>query len=338
MGRTWVAGALAVLAVLAGMVVIPPATAGEPLLLPDLWQAPPGCFGGYLGDPSECRDWDVCMVADASAPNGECIRSGNIGAVRLRFTTAEDNIGDGPLLLFGHRDPGESTMHVRQGFQAGRHGPIPDSYAEARQQTQNSMYYEPAPMHQHWHLMGFERMQLRTPRGGTVVTDRKNGFCLGDRYRVGDAHTLPNAVRDNNSPEHRLSMYLRDNMCAQKDPSVTEVKVGISVGSGDDYLYDVDFQWLDITRVPSGTYDLVNTVNSNRTLHETNYDNNSSSMAISIQWPGRATHPPAVITAPPVVSLLRSCPGQEQCANREKLRPRVSSDQIQHPQRHKRHH
>lgn len=338
MGRTWIAGALAVLAVLAGMVVIPPATAAEQLLLPDLRQAPPGCPGGYLGDPGECRDWDVCMVADATAPNGECIRSGSIGAVRLRFTTAEDNIGDGPLLLFGHRDPSSSTMYVKQGFQSGRHGPIPGSYAEARQQTQNSMYYEPAPMHQHWHLMGFERMQLRTPRGGTVVTDRKNGFCLGDRYGVGDAHNLPNAVRDSNTPEYRLSTYLQENMCAPKDSSVTEVKVGISVGSGDDYQYDVDFQWLDITRVPSGTYDLVNTVNSNRTLHETDYGNNSSSMAISIQWPGRAANPPAEITAPPVVSLLRGCPGQEHCATKAGQRPRVSSDQIEHAPRHKRHH
>jgi hypothetical protein len=335
MGRTWIAGALAVLA---AMVVIPPATAGEQLLLPDLRQAPPGCPGGYSGDPSECRDWDVCMVADAGAPNGECIRSGSIGAVRLRFTTAEDNIGDGPLLLFGHRDPGSSTMYVKQGFQAGRHGPIPGSYAEARLQTENSMYYEPAPMHQHWHLMGFERMQLRTLRGGAMVTDRKNGFCLGDRYSVRDAHELPNLPRDSETPEYQLSMYLQDNMCAQKDPSVTEVKVGISVGSGDDYQYDVDFQWLDITQVPSGTYDLVNTVNSNHTLHETNYGNNSSSMAISIQWPGRAANPPAVITAPPVVSLLRSCPGQERCGAKAGQRPHVISDQIVHTHKHKPHH
>jgi Lysyl oxidase len=320
------------------MMVLPPATAGAPLLLPDLRQAAVGCYGGYTEDVDKCRDWDVCMVADPDAPNGECIKSGRVGAVRLRFTSAEDNVGDGPLLLFGQRDPESSTMRVRQGFQSGRHGPIPQSYAEARLQTLNSMYYETAPLHQHWHLMEFERLQLRSPNGRTVVSDRKNGFCLGDRYRTRDQPQNSARDSDTDTPEYRLAEYLQDNVCAYKDPSATEVKVGISVGSGDDYAYDVDFQWLDITRVPSGVYDLVNTVNANRTLHETNYNNNSSSMAISLKWPGRSGQPPAEIKKPPTVSLLRNCPGEERCADGAKVRPRISSDQIYHPERHRGHH
>ncbi|MFC0106405.1 lysyl oxidase family protein [Kibdelosporangium aridum] len=335
MRRTWIAGTMAVFT---AIVVITPASATEQLLLPDLRQGPPGCPGGYAGDPSECYDWDVCMVTDPDAPNGDCVTSGAIRAVRLRFTTAEDNVGDGPLLLFGRRDVHSDTMDVRQAFQEGRHGQIPASYTEARQQTANSMYYEPAPMHQHWHLMGFEQMQLRTPDGETVVRDRKNGFCLGDRYINADFDTLPNAARDADTPEYRLSEYLQDNQCAFKDPSVTDVKVGISVGNGDDYRYDVDFQWLDITHVPSGTYDLVNTVNANRSLLETNYDNNTSSMAFAIQWPDRAHHAPTVITKPPKVTLLRGCPGADRCATGKDLRPRVSSDQIHHPKQHRRHH
>ncbi|CAM4045019.1 lysyl oxidase family protein [Kibdelosporangium persicum] len=333
--RSWVAGVTAVLAV---VVVIPPASAGEQLLLPDLRQALPGCSGGYSGDPVECTDWDVCMVADAAAPSGDCVQTGLVKAVRLRFTTSEENVGDGPLLLFGHKDAGAATMRVRQAFQAGKHGQIPASYTEARHQTDTTMYYEPAPMHQHWHLLGFEQMQLRTPDGATVVRDRKNGFCLGDRYLTADAHTLPNAVQEADTPENRLAKYLRHNKCAFKEPGVTDVRIGISVGSGDDYKYDVDFQWLDITRVPSGTYDLVNTVNANRSLQETRYDNNSSSMAISIQWPGGANHAPAIITRPPVVTLLRGCPGEQQCAVKQGFRPRVSSDRIHHPKRHTGHH
>jgi len=218
------------------------------------------------------------------------------------------------LLLYGHRDNGP-TMIVRQAIQSGQHGPVPGSYGDARQPTTTSMYYEPAPMHQHWHLMGFERMQLRTPRGANVVTDRKNGFCLGDRYPTADAQHLPNAVQDNDTPEHSLAMRLRDNMCGHHDPQAADITAGISVGSGDDYRYDVDFQWLDITHVPSGTYDLVNTVNADRTLLETNYTNNSSAIAISVQWPHHSRTVPATITEPPRVRLLRSCPGQERCAS-----------------------
>jgi hypothetical protein len=109
-------------------------------------------------------------------------------------------------------------------------------------------------------------------------------------------------------------MRLRDNMCGHHNPDSTDITAGISVGSGDDYRYDVDFQWLDITRVQSGTYDLVNTVNADRTLLETNYTNNSSSAAISVQWPQHSRTAPAVITDPPSVKLLRSCPGRERCA------------------------
>ena len=39
--------------------------------------------------------------------------------------------------------------------------------------------------HEHWHLLRFERYELRPAGGGTTrVTDRKTGFCLGDRYRT----------------------------------------------------------------------------------------------------------------------------------------------------------
>ncbi|TCO49753.1 lysyl oxidase family protein [Actinocrispum wychmicini] len=303
--RSWIVGAAGVLA---AMVVIPPAQAGEQLMLPDLRQAPPGCPGGYDGDPNRCWDWDVCMVADADAPNGNCVTDGDVRAVRLRFTTAEDNIGDGPLLLYGHRDAG-ATMQVRQAIQSGRHGPIPGSYGDARQATTTSMYYEPAPMHQHWHLMNFERMQLRTPNGDIVVTDRKNGFCLGDRYKVPDT-----VESGDDTPEHNLALFLRDNMCGHHNTAATDIKAGISAGQGDDYRFDVDFQWLDITHVPSGTYDLVNTVDSDHTLLEKDYTNNSSAAVFSIQWPRYAKNAPAVITEPPRVRLLRSCPGRERCA------------------------
>ena len=293
------------------LALVQPAQADEQPLLPDLRQAPVGCAGGYGGDPSLCRDWDVCPVADAKAPNGECVTSGEIRAVRIRFTTAMDNVGEGPLLLHGRRPNRISDeMSVRQAFQTSRGGPIPGTYDDARRATATSMYYEPTPTHLHWHLMGFARMQLRTPGGRTVVADRKNGFCLGDRYRTADAGGLPDAA----SPEGQLAERLKKSNCGRNDPDATEMFEGISVGSGDDYRKGVDFQWLDLTNVASGTYDLVNTVNSDRTLVESRYDNNSSSISISVQWPDGAKRRPAVITEAPAVTLLRSCPGQERCS------------------------
>ncbi len=306
---------VAVLAI-AVLITTPAAGSDDSRLLPDLRQAPVGCPGGFSGDPSTCDDWDVCLVADADSPSGRCMTSGRADAVRLRFTSAEDNVGDGPLLIFGHRDSvDQPTMAVRQAFQTTGSDVLPDSFGAAQHPTTNSMYYEPARMHQHWHLMGFERFQLRNLSGGTVVADRKNGFCLGDRYKTHDAGSLPNTPNGDAGATGRLGKFLRANMCKHHDVSALDVTEGISVGSGDDYKHTVDFQWLDITEVPSGVYDVVNTVNDDRTLVEKSYDNNTSSIAVSIQWPGGAGKAPAAITRPPEVELLRSCPGQAQCAN-----------------------
>jgi hypothetical protein len=294
-----------------------PVRASEQGLLPDLRQAPVGCSAAYPGDPASCTDWDVCVVTNTAAPNGTCAKSGIGRGVRLRFTTAEENVGEGPLLLYGHRENARSTtMQVRQALQSGQHGSVPTSYAQAQRSTAASMYYEPAPMHQHWHLMGFEHMELRTPDGDTVVTDRKNGFCLGDRYRTADADLLAHSMRDSNSPEGQLAKYLESNQCGYQDPQALDMIEGISVGGGDVYVFGMDFQWLDITRVPSGVYDLVNTVNADQSLIEARYDNNSSSIAVLVKWPPGARIVPGFITAPPTVTLLRSCPGKQRCAAR----------------------
>ncbi|MEC3977330.1 lysyl oxidase family protein [Amycolatopsis sp. H20-H5] len=290
------------------------AEATTPLMLPDLRQAPIGCEGGYGGPPATCEAWDVCMVEDPSGPSGHCVTAPTAHAVRLRFTSSEENVGDGPLLLFAHRDDtGSPTMTVRQALQSGVDGPIPDGYGAAQRGTAAFTYYEPAKMHEHWHVMGFEHFALRTTGGETLVADRKNGFCLGDRFPLADADNLQ-YVPGGNGPASDLAAKLRENMCQHHQPSALDVMEGISVGAGDDYKYTVDFQWLDITHVPSGVYDLVNTVNADRTLIEKNYDNNSSSVAVSIQWPAGPPAAGAPITEGPKVRFVRSCPGKPSCA------------------------
>ncbi|MET8853897.1 lysyl oxidase family protein [Amycolatopsis sp. NPDC004625] len=309
---------LVVLAVVALSAVVsasaPQAGEGPDYLLPDLRQAVPGCPGGSAGPLVTCTAWDVCPVIDPDTPNGPCVDASVAKAVRLRFTSAEENVGDGPLLLFGRRDSTKTdTMTVRQALRTATDGAIPDGYPAAQRATHAFTYYEPAPAHQHWHLMNFEHFALVSPQGKTVVTDRKNGFCLGDRFPVADAGRLAHVPGDT-GPDADLAETLRENMCRHHDPSALDVLEGISVGSGDDYKYTVDFQWLDITRVPAGTYDLVNTVNADRTLLETDYGNNSSAVAVSIAWPRGTAKPGQPVVAAPVVRFLRSCPGQPRCA------------------------
>ncbi len=47
------------------------------------------------------------------------------------------------------------------------------------------MEYAVSSTHQHWHLLHFDRYELRrVGNARKVVRDRKTGFCLGDRYAV----------------------------------------------------------------------------------------------------------------------------------------------------------
>jgi hypothetical protein len=308
-------------AVLAAVVLLTAVTASAPradaapdLLLPDLRQAVPGCAGGYGGEFARCHAWDVCPVLDPAAPNGRCVGATVAKAVRLRFTSSEENAGDGPLLLYGRRDNAQqATMSVRQALRTAADGSIPPGYESAQRSTQAFAYYEPAMAHMHWHLMNFEHFSLVSPQGRTVVTDRKNGFCLGDRFAVADAGRLAH-VPGTTGTDAELAGRLRANNCRHHEPAALDVVEGISVGSGDDYKYDVDFQWLDITRVPPGTYDLVNTVNADRTLAETNYGNNSSAVSLTIEWPDGMPGPDQALTKAPVVKFVRSCPGQARCS------------------------
>lgn len=287
----------------------------DPPLLPDLTQAAVGCAPATDVAPGSCTAWDVCPVADPQNPHAKCVSSGPMRQVRLRFTSSEENVGDGPLLLYGHRDSTATpTMAVRQAFQPGEDEPLPASFAQAQRPIPGaSMYYEPATMHQHWHLLAFDRFRLVASDGRTVVSDRKNGFCLGDRYDINTTDTLAHIPTDDGSPQTVLADALAANDCRMHHPEALDVAEGISVGSGDNYDYTVDYQWLDVTAVPSGTYTLVNTVNPDRQIQEKDYDNNSSSIVVSIEWPGGGAAP-ETITAPPEVHLVRSCPGHETCS------------------------
>src|SRR3954453_4258162 len=97
---------------------------------------------------------------------------------RLGFRSAVRNVGDGPLILDGRRPvPGVHSMVASQVIE--RFG-APASVVRGA----GRLRYVKSPDHQHWHLLRFDRYELRRPGGGAVVKDRKTGFCLGARYLV----------------------------------------------------------------------------------------------------------------------------------------------------------
>jgi hypothetical protein len=202
---------------------------------------------------------------------------------RLGFRSAVRNVGAGPLIIDGHRAAVDHRTMVADQVVVRDHGP------RARIGGVGRLRYVVSPDHRHWHLLRFERYELRRP-GSTVavVEDRKTGFCLGDRY---DA--LPDRP---GRPAFRSH-------CGLGQTRLLGIREGISVGFGDDYAANLEGQYLSLTGLPDGQYVLVHRVNRDRRIQETDYRNNAASVLIALHWR----------LGIPYVRVRERCPGRATC-------------------------
>lgn len=97
--------------------------------------------------------------------------------------------------------------------------------------------------------------------GRAVARGMKIGFCLEDFFPA--AYPLLPIGKDRFDCVHQ----------------------GISEGWADQYHKTLDCQWIDVTNVPPGSYSLIISVNTGRTFHELNYDNNRGVVPITIGAP-----------------------------------------------------
>ena len=262
------------IAVLALLALAAPAMAGQPGdVLPDLDQEVP-------------QDLMVERV----------VLAGGKVRFRLGFASAAANVGAGPLTLHGRRTSrAVKRMSVNQLINQSAGGlRIVRDVGE--------LSYVVHPDHKHWHLVDFERYELRAPGDDrpSIRRDRKTGFCLGDRYPIRGASALPGF---NPTP-------LQGDQCGIGRPGLTSLFVGISTGYADRYEAQLEGQFIDITQAPARTYVLVHSVNTNGRIVEADTTNNSSSVLFRLSWPrGR--------NALPRVRVLRRCPDTPTCPARQ---------------------
>lgn len=122
--------------------------------------------------------------------------------------------------------------------------------------SQNPDLYTYSPCHGHYHFNGYATYELLEPvRQRPVVTGRKQAFCLLDNQRWD-----PNA-----GPAKFTCSYQ-----------------GISAGWADTYSRALDCQWLDVTGVAPGEYLLRVVINPERILPESNFNNNSAVVPVTI--------------------------------------------------------
>jgi len=210
---------------------------------------------------------------------------------RLGFSSAVDNIGQGPLIIVGRRSSNRlRTMSTNQVIELENEG--------LRQiRVAGGLTYERSADHEHWHLLPFERYELRRANGAALVgRDRKVGFCLGDRYA--------SSIRAPLGPP-----VFVDQMgdCGAGKPSLLEVREGISPGFGDEYVPQLEGQYVDVTGLPAGRYSLVHRVNAERVLRESDYRNNVAAALIELTWPRGMEDVPHIET-------LRTCTGTARCS------------------------
>ena len=229
--------------------------------------ATPDAAGRFLPDLVQIMPGRVDIATRRSALRGT--------RTLLTFASAVENYGTGPLILRASRSSrAASTMRVRQ--VAARS----DGRREVVSADAGRLRFVSGGGHSHWHLMGFQRFELRTVAGRTLRRDRKTGFCLGDRYDAsGAARRVPG--------EPASAVYTR--RCGLGQRGRMSLTQGMSVGFGDRYEPAVEGQYIDITGLPTGRYVLVHRSDAEGRLVELDEGNNVASMLVKVVR-GRRTH------------------------------------------------
>jgi hypothetical protein len=147
--------------------------------------------------------------------------------------------------------------------------------------------FEYSPCHAHFHFEDFARYYLLNPSdGGIALTGRKQAYCMLDSHRTFDGSASP-----------CRSQYACDNQ-------------GVSVGWVDTYSQSLDCQWLDITGIAAGQYDLYVVLNPRRIFHESSWENNAGTVRVNITVSSPPANPGAPVSAgnPSPVPVAASVP------------------------------
>ncbi len=119
--------------------------------------------------------------------------------------------------------------------------------------------FEWSSCHRHFHHRGFAVYELLDGDGNVVLTGRKQAFCMIDSEQVFEGPTVD----------------------CQKDFTCNEQ--GISPGWSDVYGNSLDCQWLDVTDIPPGNYQLRVRLNPEHNLQEMSFDNNAGIVPVTIE-------------------------------------------------------
>ena len=179
-----------------------------------------------------------------------------LGQYQLRFDTRIVNTGGGAFEARGSRSTASGSMTVTQRI-----------YNEAggyRNRATTAQMYFSGDGHNHWHLRDLESYELvRLDNGTKAGNGDKEGFCFFDNVLFG-------------SSQDRFYTSCGNN------PDALRVRMGLSRGWGDLYGAGTVGQYIDITNLTSGRYELRATADESNWFLESNNSNNFTWVEIQL--------------------------------------------------------
>jgi hypothetical protein len=187
------------------------------------------------------------------------------GGVRLlRFSTSIVNLGPGRFDVYGSEpDPADSTKLTKVTQRLEQDG------TWVAHPTAATMFYA-GDGHNHWHVFGLQdwKLAFQATPNDTIATGAKTGFCFWDNVNLSNAPKYYNGTRE----------------CHQQLDGT--VPMGLSVDWGDEYPWNIAFQYIDVSSFPYGNYCLTLTADPRTEFIEASTANNSVQTLIAIQPDG----------------------------------------------------
>jgi hypothetical protein len=224
-------------------------------------------FGAFAADdaPGALVSRDDPLLPDLAMGPIEDIAVGTTetGNERLRFAATIVNIGEGTLIVRARRPwVGSEDWSVDQWIEERDGG-----YSSRR--TGASLIYG-GDGHKHWHVKQVEVHQIETLDGEVLGRLVKQGFCFFDTdgYRL-----LLDGAPD--------QAHWGSRGCA--DSFDTRVRMGLSVGWGDKYPWNLLDERIDVTGLPDGRYRIREIADPNDEFDELDETNNETWTIVELE-------------------------------------------------------
>jgi hypothetical protein len=226
------------------------------------------------------KNLNKCGAGDLAATGGDCFKveyNAN-GRKLLKFPVMTFNVGAAPSEIIADRSAinvtdwkGYETFFDAQGNRLG------SVY------TPGVEFYFAGDGHNHWHVRDFDEYDLLDSTGASIMSGEKHGYCLQDNTTYNPMQGLPGVPID--------EVYLESTSCGKGLPNALTIVHGLSRGWGDTYPSSLPDQALDITGIPDGTYTVRVHADARGAVTESDEDNNTATMQVTITGDDVVTHP-----------------------------------------------